>query len=233
MDFSALINSISTIACVLSVERLPDDKIGDLRIVAANKAYKDSMPPNYYDGMLYTELFPKERKFEHFVASACLKRKQIHTYVEAKTIGKWMDQVYIPLESDRDDIGYCIFSYELTENADPERMGNISHDTATSVIKSCAVFRTAENFHTAASEVVQELFEKCEADRVRVVSVDELTQGLKYIAGKAKDGFDDQDQGVDKIPPEVVKTWNKTIEQTNCLIITDEADMKNLEDRNP
>lgn len=233
MDFSALINSISTIACVLSVERLPDDKIGDLRIVAANKAYKDSMPPNYYDGMLYTELFPKERKFEHFVASSCLKRKQIHTYVEAKAIGKWMEQVYIPLESDRDDIGYCIFSYELTENADPERMGNISHDTATSVIKSCAVFRTAENFHTAASEVVQELFEKCEADRVRVVSVDELTQGLKYIAGKAKNGFDDQDQGVEKIPPEVVKTWNKTIEQTNCLIITDEADMKNLEDRNP
>ncbi len=234
MDFSALVNSLNTIACVLSVERLPDGEMGELRIVAANEKYKKSMPPTYYDGMIYTELFPKERKFEHFVSSAALRNKQIHTYVEAKAIGMWMDQVYIPLASDRDDIGYCIFSYELTKEADPDRMGNVTMDTAASVIKSCATFRTSDNFMVAVDEVVREIYEKCDADSVSVLSIDELTHGLKYIGGKTKD-VDEAEHAkrIENIPPEVVKTWDKTIEKSNCLIITDEDDMKSLEERNP
>ncbi|WP_026660846.1 sensor domain-containing diguanylate cyclase [Butyrivibrio sp. AC2005] len=234
MDFSAVVNSINSIACILSVEKLPNGDIGELRIVAANDNYRNSLPPIYYDGMLYTELFPMDRKFEHFVATAALKHKQIHTYIEAKVINKWMDQLYIPLTSDREDIGYCIFLYELTDSMDPDRLGNVTMNTATSVIKSCAVFRTADNFKSAVSEVVNELLGKCDAERVFVVSVDELTQGLRYIGGTSRyDDETEREQEVENIPPDVVKTWAKTIEQSNCLIITDESDMKSLAGRNP
>ncbi len=233
MDFKAIIDSLVSTSCIMSVEKLPDDEIGEIRIVAANKRYKQDFS-SYYDGILYTELFPKDRKFEHFVFTAAIKHKQIHTYIEAKVINMWMDQVYIPLESDRDDTGYCIFSYELTEKADPDRLGNVTMDTASSVIKSCAVFRTADSFKSAVDEVVKEIFEKCGAERVSVVSIDEATNGVRYIGGIAR-SRDEETRGrdIEDIPPDVVKTWDKTIEKSNCLIIADESDMKSLEDRNP
>lgn len=233
MDFSALINTIKTVACVMSVEKLPEDNIGEVRIVAANKAYKESMP-GYYDNMPYTELFPKERKFEHFLAMAALENKQIHTYVDAKGVGMWMDQVYIPLESDKENVGYCIFSYEMTKEADPDRIGNVSMDTAASVIKSCAVFRTADSFKVAVSEVVKELLDKCGAEKVSVVSIDELSQKLKYIGGISKNQTEaERERNIEDLSIEMVKSWDKTIERSNGLIIADDADMKSLEERNP
>lgn len=190
--------------------------------------------PAYYDGILYTDLFPRERKFEHFVKSAAIKHKEIHTYVESKTIKKWMEQFYIPLKSDRDDVGYCIFTYELTEKADPDRMGNVTMDTAASVIKSCAVFRTADSFKVAVDAVVNELYEKCSADAVTVVSIDENTYGLKYISGKAYDVDDEEhERRINSIPSDVVRSWAKTLGKSNCLIITGEEDMKVLEENNP
>ncbi len=233
MDLSTLVNSIGSIACILSVQRLPNNGIGEIRIEEANKKYRESMP-KFRPGMIYSELIRKERKFEHFVASAALKSRQIHTYVHSKAIGKWMDQVYIPLESDREDVGYCIFAYELTDEVDPDRLGNVTLDTATSVIKSCALFRTADSFKVAVNAVVEELIEKCSADAVTVVSLDELTHRLKFIAGASVDADDVQHEiNVERIPPEVVKSWGETIAQSNALIITDEDDMKLLQQRNP
>ncbi|WP_408070508.1 diguanylate cyclase domain-containing protein [Butyrivibrio sp. JL13D10] len=233
MNFSEIVNSIAGTACIISVEKLADDEIGELHIVAANKGYRDSMP-KYYDGILYSELFPRERKFEHFVSSSALKHKEIHTYVESKTINKWMEQFYIPLVSDRDDIGYCIFTYEITDDADPDRIGNVTMDTAESVIKSCAVFRTADSFNVAVDAVVKELYEKCSAKSVTVVSIDEMTQRLKFISGMSEDADrDEHERRIKAIPSEVVKTWAKTLGQSNCLLITDEADMGVLRERNP
>ena len=43
MDFQKLVDSISGMACVLSVEKITGDSYGTIRIVTGNKAYIDSI----------------------------------------------------------------------------------------------------------------------------------------------------------------------------------------------
>lgn len=37
MNFSEIVDSIASTACIISVEKLPDDEVGELHIVAANE----------------------------------------------------------------------------------------------------------------------------------------------------------------------------------------------------
>ena len=49
MDFQSFVDNIDMPCCVLSVEKRPDGKCGEIRIVVSNKPYKDVMGPSYYD----------------------------------------------------------------------------------------------------------------------------------------------------------------------------------------
>ena len=43
MDFQAIVDSVQTMACVVSVEKKPDDSYGAIRLVTGNKAYISSI----------------------------------------------------------------------------------------------------------------------------------------------------------------------------------------------
>ena len=43
MDFQSIVDGIQTMACVVSVEKKPNDTYGDVRIVTGNKAYISSI----------------------------------------------------------------------------------------------------------------------------------------------------------------------------------------------
>ena len=43
MDFQKFVDGFQPMTCIMSVEKLPDGKYGEIRIVAGNKAYIDSI----------------------------------------------------------------------------------------------------------------------------------------------------------------------------------------------
>jgi len=234
MDYQKCVDTIESVGCVLSVEKTETGDIGDIRVIAANKGYIEQFETKYYPGIIYSELVQKERKFEYFVSTVAFEHRLMHTYVDGKGIGYWMDQFYVPLESDREDIGYCLFTYEMTKNPDPDRMGDVSIDTASSVIKSCAVFRTAKSFQDAIDSVVKELLEKCGAKSCVVLSVDEFNKKVTYIGGHSTRRSQDEVKAViARIPFSVVETWKRMTYKTNCLIIANESDMETLSRKNP
>ena len=114
MDYKKFVDYVHMPCCVMSVEKLPDDRYGEIRIICSNQAYKDTMGPAYYDNMLYYELVPKDNEFEDFVYRAAVLKQRMHSYVETKALGCWTDQTMIPLESDDPGMGYCQFIVEFT-----------------------------------------------------------------------------------------------------------------------
>ncbi|SHN60000.1 diguanylate cyclase (GGDEF) domain-containing protein [Butyrivibrio hungatei DSM 14810] len=233
MNYSEFIKSIPMPACILSIEKKQDNNMGDIRIAYANDIYKANNPPHYYDGIIYSELVPKERNFETFSYISAFEHKQMHAYVEIVSMGIWMEQFYTPLVSDNENIGFCMFSYSFTENATPEKLGNVNISTANSVLKSCALFRTSNSFKEAADSVIEELAQKSGALSAILLSVDEETKTVSYISGKNIGRNDEEAKKlISAIPYEVVMSWKKTVSGTNCLVIQNEADMEELSKRN-
>ena len=67
MDFQGFVNTFTLPCAILSVERLSERHYGDIRFVKANDIYKETMGvARYHDNMLYSELVPKDVKFENF-----------------------------------------------------------------------------------------------------------------------------------------------------------------------
>ncbi len=233
MDFANIVAGYVAPACIISVEQLPNNEPGEIRIIQANDPYKKMMGPNYHDGVLYTDLIPKEIKFEHFLYEAAINHKQLHTYVKSISIGMWMDELYVPLSSDEANKGYCIFTYELTKEVSPDRMGNVSIDTASSVIKSCACFRTADSFKTAADEVLSELYHKTGAKSAILLNFDGENKTSGCISGIVE-GLSEKEAIalVNAIPYEIVESWEDTVKSSNVTLIANEADMNVLEKKN-
>ena len=80
--------------------------------------------------------FPQDNKFEDFCYRSAILGQRMHAYVETRALGCWIDQTLIPLESDREDMGYCQFIFEVTREADAERMASVSAENAKKIIKA-------------------------------------------------------------------------------------------------
>ena len=111
MDFQHFVDGVDMPCCVMSVQKTAEDTCGEIRIIAANRRYKKTMGPAYYDGMLYSELVPKDNKFEDYCYRAAILKQRMHAYVETRALGCWTDQTLIPLGSDREDVGYWQFVF--------------------------------------------------------------------------------------------------------------------------
>ena len=70
MDFDKLLSGYRSKACVMSVDILPDDRYGNIRIVAGNKPHYDdmmaTMHKEFVPGSPYAEYFPENKNFEDF-----------------------------------------------------------------------------------------------------------------------------------------------------------------------
>jgi len=220
---------------ILSVEKKPDGEYGEIRIVYANRGYKELMGADrYYDNMPYHELVPKEVKFERFCYRAAILGQRMRTYVETKALGMWTDFEMIPLTSDSEDIGYCLFIFEFTNGPEAERMANVSMETATIAIQSCIKLLGAEDLKESVSSVLEDIRALSEALSCRVILVDKDKEEVSnYCVAYRDDG-----SGAG-IPPEhvhpydVVSTWESMIDESNVVIIKNEYDMQQLEQRNP
>lgn len=247
MDYQEFVNKFDSMTCILSVEILPDGKYGDIRIVAGNKAYIDSienaatlsassMLDNKFEpNGLYTRYIPQDLNFEDFSYRSAVLHQALHTYIHPGRYDFWMHIIFMPLKSDEPGIGYCTYSQELSTTADTELMSEVSYKTASDVLKTCIKLRSTADFKETMDEVIKDIREICNAASCRILLTDFLERTCTVLCEDMA-----QDSAQIKMSEyigndffDIVETWMSTIAGSTCFIAKSEQEMNVLKERNP
>ncbi|MBP5580159.1 MAG: GGDEF domain-containing protein [Ruminococcus sp.] len=246
MDFKGYLDSCDSVTCVMSVEKKPDGGYGDIRIVAGNKAYVESIENNsdvnsdlakekiFVPNSLYTKYFPFDMNFEDFCYRSAVKKEVLHTYVHPGRFDIWFNLFFMPLQSDDENIGYCSYTYTITLSADTELMSNISLETASAVLQSCIKLYGATDFKKSIDEVVMDIRDLCKANRCCLLLTDFEAGNCRLLSDShIKEGEKGPIENLlDESFYQIVKTWPETIDGSDFLMIKNQQDMDVLKTRN-
>ena len=237
MDFDVLLSHYRAKACVVSVEFFPDGTYGNIRVVAGNKAHCDDMAAlnhPFEPGCPYEACFPKNPNFEDHCFRCIRDGKPLHAYVDLYMMGLWLNMFLMPLDSDQENIGYCIYCYDVAPKADSSAMADLSADTAADVLKACIKLRGSQNIRQAFQEVVEDIGAICGSDHCCVLLTDDEKHECTTFAEFLREGsglypMSRYIQGF----YEIAQTWPDTLAGSTCIIIKDEHDMEKLQEQNP
>ena len=222
-------------AAVLSVEKTENGHYGEIRIVRANEKYKKIMGDGYYDNMIYSELIPKEPNFEDFCFRCAVHKQHLHAYVDTKAMGLWTDGTYIPLSSELDEGNLCyfLFFFEFTQAPEAERMSNVSAETAPFVIQTCINLRGSSNFYESMNTVIADIQAHTDSFCSCIIMIDKEKNKYAPLCSKFRNDEACIDDFMPYLTPEVVFSWEDTLEKRDIVIIKDDYDMNDLETINP
>ena len=237
MDFDVLLSHYRAKACVVSVEFFPDGTYGNIRVVAGNKAHYDDMAAlnhPFEPGCPYEACFPKNPNFEDHCFRCIRDGKPLHAYVDLYMMGLWLNMFLMPLDSDQENIGYCIYCYDVAPKADSSAMADLSADTAADVLKACIKLRGSQNIRQAFQEVIEDIGAICGSDHCCVLLTDDEKHECTTFAEFLREGsclypMSRYIQGF----YEIAQTWPDTLAGSTCIIIKDEHDMEKLQEQNP
>ena len=243
MDFQKFVDGFKPMTCIMSVEKLPDGKYGEIRIVAGNKAYIDSvenmpdMPEllskKFVPNSLYQNYLPKDPNFELFCYNSAVLKKPTHAYVHPDRFDFWFDLFSLPLDADDGNLCYCTYTQELTHEAETSKMTNVSQDTAAEVLSTCIKLRGATDFKTTMKEVIKDIREICGAAYCAILTIEELAQKCSILCEDISSDFVDYDPAwFTEDFYDIAKTWDSIIGGSNCIILQNEQDMGYLKEKN-
>ena len=241
MNFEHLLSGHKSRACIISVEKYADGSYGNIRIAAANKAHCDDMVNTFHRPFIpdspYAQYLPEDKNFEDFMyRSACLG-EQLHTYVNVERMGIWVNMFLLPLESDKENVGYCLYSYDVKPFADSEQQASLAADTASAVLENCIKLRGADkdNIRQVFGEIIEDLRNMCGADQCCII----LTEPEKQACVNFCESISPESElrSIDNYINEsfynIVSTFDATIGGSSCAIIKDENDRKWFASINP
>ena len=192
MDFDALLSGYKSKACIISVDILPDDHYGNIRIVAGNKPHCDdmlqTMHKEFVPGSPYQEFFPEDKNFEDFCYRSAILGQPLHTYVNLPFLNLWLNMFLLPLESDKEGTGYCLYSYEVTPHVDAEQRASLSADTSAQVLETCIKLRASGNIREKIKDVIDDIRKICESDHCCILLVDKETRECKTFCESINPG---------------------------------------------
>lgn len=247
MDFQAFVDGIDTMTCVISVEMKDDGNYGDIRLVAGNEAYVQSieaawdgpklMSNKFVPNSKYQNYFPKDLNFETVCYRAAVEKKPVHTYVHPDRFDFWFDLYLIPLKSEG-NMHYCTYTQVVTPKADTKKMSNLSQDTAAAVLNTCIKLSNSSDFDTTLNEVVKDVREICGAMICCILAVNPMEESCRVMAEASDEEHSDLTlQSILDEDPDfyrnVVEKWEDTIGGSNCLILKNASDMEYLKEKNP
>ena len=237
MEFEKLLSNYKTKACIVSVDFLPEGKFGNIRIVAGNQAHCDDMAAlnhPFVPGCPYEACFPKNPNFEDFCYHCSHDGKPLHAYVDLYMMGLWLNMFLIPLESDVENVGYCIYCYEVTPKADSSAMANVSAENASTVLNTCIKLRGADDVKHVFHEVVEDIRKICDSDHCCILLTDSEKYTCTNFAESLREGTDlyPMSRYIDGFYA-IASTWPGTLAGSTCVIIKDEQDMQKLHEQNP
>ena len=250
MDFQSFVDAIEPMACVISVERFPDDSYGNIRLVTGNSAYIKSienkdvissaqmLKNKFVQNSPYEDYIPKDLNFEDACYRCAILKKPYHTYIHPERYSFWIDMYMMPLASDDANTGYCVYIQEFTLEENSERMSNISASISSAVLQTCLKLKGSKDFKNTIEEVLSDVREICSADRCCILLTDYKERKCTVLSQAVAPGVEvypfeaHMKQEFDDFF-DVVDTWKDTIAGSTCLIIKNEKDMGVLKKRNP
>lgn len=238
MSFDEILKLYKTKTCILSVDKYEDNRYGNIRVVAGNKAHCDDIlhitGHPFEPGCPYEMCFPKNMNFEDFCYRCAVGGEPMHTYVHLYEMGLWLNMFMLPIESDDENKGYCIYSYEVTPQVSTAKMSDVSADAAANVLETCIKLHGASDFDKAINEVIADIRDVCGADECCVLYLDEDAKKCTCLAEARKP---DAPYSVSNFLDDefyfMAKKWEAALQGSTCIIIKDEQDMEKVRQTDP
>lgn len=245
MDFQNIVDSISTAACVISVEKKDGGSYGKILIMAGNRAYLDtiekpvgmSMLSNkFVPGSEYTDYVTRDLNFEDACYEAAVKKKSVHSYANTtKYQNVWFNMSFIPLSPDDGNVCYCLYIVEVSLKPDARRLSRVSPDIASYVLETCIKLQNPDDFKEAMKEICADVRDLCESEHCCILLMDTAKRKCSVLCEAfSKDTkLLPMDKYVDDAFYDIAYSWLDTIAGSNCLIVKNEQDMELIRERNP
>ncbi|MCR4689870.1 MAG: GGDEF domain-containing protein [Lachnospiraceae bacterium] len=240
MDYGKLISAFQGTACVLSLRKEPDQNGCDITVVEANNNYLASVRKqreDFVSGKPYTEYVPQDANFEALVHRCIDGHRIAHQYVNAGLYMSWLDIYMLPLEEDSEGNGYCIFSYEMTSDADSDKILDISTRTAYEVLRTCIKLRETDDFGEAIQAIVKDIRVLCESDGCAILLADWEKEVIDFrcFDSAEDDEFTEREEDVFFRQEfyRIVNNWSNILAGSNCFIISKEEELKKVEEKDP
>ena len=237
IDFQTIVDGFSAATCIISVEKKPDGTYGQIRIVTGNKAYIDSIEGSYDAPKLlsskfipnseYQLYFPRDLNFEDFCYRSAILKQSLHSYVHPDRFDFWFKLFFLPLESDNDQFGYCIYSQEFTRQKNTQEMSNINSQNATAVLNTCIKLRGTDDFEKTMSNVIKDIRELCKASYCCIMLMNTTDRTCSLLCQDFAEyaDFHTNDNWMDEHFYDIAETWEDIIGGSNCLILRNKTDI--------
>ncbi|MBO6015282.1 MAG: GGDEF domain-containing protein, partial [Lachnospiraceae bacterium] len=189
----------------------------------------------FVPGALYTSVIERDMTFEGMCYQCVRKNRPVHLYVEIEMFHSWLSNFVLPLHSDQEGIGYCLFTYEMMPQLDAAMLANSSAGMAEHVLKTCIRLRENPDFEEAMQGVIEDIRELCGAIHCCILTIDEERESCAILceAVQKESGHLPMKELMRPEFYNVVKTWPKAIEGDNCCVVLGEHDMRELEQLTP
>ena len=245
VDYQAIVDGMTAMSCVVSVETLPDGGCGTIRLVCGNRAYVDSiehpapemkmLKDRFVPNSVYTDYLTRDLNFEDFCYRAAVKGKCLHSYVHPDRMDIWFNMLFIPLCSDENGLSYCLYIMEVNLEADPQNMTGMGADMASAVLDTCIRLRGTSDFKATMKDVIKGIRELCDSEHCCILVMNEHLRSCYVLGEDFKEGSKllPMETYVDDDFYDIAESWGATIAGSNCLIVKDEHDMEVVRERNP
>ena len=220
MDYQRLVDQIDRPCAIVSVDRKDQTSV---RIVCSNRPYKEVMPPPHRDGMLYSEHMPRNPRFEDFCYHSAVLGEAGHVYMESPR--GWINQQALPIRTDDAERGYCLTSFELTENASSQRLATVSVDVAQFAVRSSLTLMSSEDFKAGVQSVLQESLAITGAHHSRIFLLDHRNRTFQ-IYSEAADELCLWRQT--EFTYELLATWARCVGDKVAYLVTDSRDIDSI-----
>ena len=247
MNFRELADTFHAPTCIISVEKKPDEKYGEICLVAGNQKYLEPIEHPVYNlatgetvrgentfipDLPYETYLPKDIGFEDICYRAAIQKTPIHTYVHLNHINMWFDIFVMPLDYEKDNRCYCTYTANPCTSDDVSLSSGDSGRAYEDVLKTCIKLHETNDMKKIMQEVVQDIRFICRADACSILlqnvqdgTFSELTTSFDENASiKRASQFVNFD--------EITASWADSMRERDCLILKNEKDIENIKQDN-
>ena len=243
MNFQKIVDGISGMACVISVEKITGDAYGTIRIVTGNKAYIESIELNQWNIHKNKKFIPnsdyklyldKDLNFEHFIYNSAVLKRCMQTYITPERNDYWFNMFAIPLDFEDDRFNYCLYIHEISNEPSPETMATVSADTAYRVLNTCIKLHGVKDYKETINSIIRDIRDTCKASYCCILTMDFLKKSCALLCeDKAENTILVTNDNWFENFYDIAVTWSDIIAGSNCLVLKDEHDMQLIKEKNP